>query len=284
MEERKYLPEKVKSFDELKYVFNEFNVDSEQTRFFIGELYLDEKAFVIYQDDFGEFWVYKMKANGERAVRYRGFDEKFAVNEFYQKFLDEVRTRPEFASKLFPVDNYKEAQEYGKLSFGEKFANNFTKDLKKFGSFIMSIISWPFKILSSFGPMLYIYLAIFLVLASYNKPDVYKQGYYYNSLNHKTYYQYHTKWYLWDELSRYWYYIDYIPEFTDYNYDYSNDWYDYNDFYEFEGSDEYYVAEEEYNNYLSEKENDSWSWGSGWSDSDSWDSWDSGGTDWDSDW
>ena len=61
----------------------------ETTRFFIGIDYMKPKAFGIYQDG-NEFVVYKNKADGSRAVRYRGTDEAYAVNELYLKLKSEI--------------------------------------------------------------------------------------------------------------------------------------------------------------------------------------------------
>ncbi len=62
----------------------------ETTRFFIGVDYKDPRAFGIYKDDSGEFVVYKNKADGSRAIRYKGKDEAYAVDEIYQKLKDEI--------------------------------------------------------------------------------------------------------------------------------------------------------------------------------------------------
>ncbi len=63
----------------------------ETTRFFIGENYKKPRAFGIYQDEkTKEFIVYKNKDNGERAVRYHGSDEAYAVNELYQRLKQEI--------------------------------------------------------------------------------------------------------------------------------------------------------------------------------------------------
>ena len=52
----------------------------------IGENYTSPMAFGIYKDDVtGHFVVYKNKPDGQRAVRYEGKDEAYAVNELYQK-------------------------------------------------------------------------------------------------------------------------------------------------------------------------------------------------------
>ena len=48
-------------------------------RFFIGLDYPGAKAYGIFKDKNGDFVVYKNKADGSRAVRYRGPDEAYAV-------------------------------------------------------------------------------------------------------------------------------------------------------------------------------------------------------------
>lgn len=61
------------------------------TRFFIGEDYKGARAFGIYHDKTtGNFVVYKNKDSGERAVRYEGTDEAYAVNELYQRLKQEI--------------------------------------------------------------------------------------------------------------------------------------------------------------------------------------------------
>lgn len=59
------------------------------TRFFIGKDIREPKAFGIYQKG-NNFVVYKNKANGQRAVRYEGTDEAYAVNEIYMKLKEEI--------------------------------------------------------------------------------------------------------------------------------------------------------------------------------------------------
>ena len=61
------------------------------TRFFIGENYTEPKAFgIYYEEETGNYIVYKNKASGERAVRYRGTDEAYAVNELFQRLKQEI--------------------------------------------------------------------------------------------------------------------------------------------------------------------------------------------------
>lgn len=64
---------------------------AETTRFFIGVDYKQPRAFGIYKDEnTGVCTVYKNKDNGERAIRYEGTDEAYAVNELYQRLKQEI--------------------------------------------------------------------------------------------------------------------------------------------------------------------------------------------------
>ena len=79
------------TIEELKQWYVEHNLPPEGvTRFFIGRDYREPKAFGIYQADDGDFVVYKNKADGERAIRYQGSDEAYAVNELYQRLKAEI--------------------------------------------------------------------------------------------------------------------------------------------------------------------------------------------------
>lgn len=79
-----------KTIEELKSWYQGHNLpDEEVTRFFIGKDYKGAKAFGIYQDG-EEFIVYKNKDNGQRAIRYQGKDEAYAVNELYMKLKETI--------------------------------------------------------------------------------------------------------------------------------------------------------------------------------------------------
>ncbi|WP_029232209.1 hypothetical protein [Butyrivibrio sp. VCB2006] len=80
-----------RTIEELKDYCNKNGYTASKTRFYIGVNYQCAKAFGIYKDEeTGEFVVYKNKANGARAIRYKGYDEAYAVNELYQRLLEEV--------------------------------------------------------------------------------------------------------------------------------------------------------------------------------------------------
>lgn len=72
----------------------------EVTRFFIGVDYKEPKAFGIYKDTVTEkVTVYMNASNGERKVRYEGFDEAYGVNELFQRLKQEIIEQKELALK-----------------------------------------------------------------------------------------------------------------------------------------------------------------------------------------
>lgn len=83
--------EQPKTIEELKTWYVAHHLPPEEvTRFFIGKDITEPKAFGIYRDGNGDFVVYKNKADGQRAVRYKGSDETYAVNELYQRLKAEI--------------------------------------------------------------------------------------------------------------------------------------------------------------------------------------------------
>ena len=78
-----------KTMEELSAFFAANGISESKTRFFIGKDVKDARAFGIYKDENGVITVYKNKSDGSRAVRYQGTDEAYAVNEIYQKFVEE---------------------------------------------------------------------------------------------------------------------------------------------------------------------------------------------------
>lgn len=80
------------TIEELKNWYVEHNLPPEETtRFFIGKDIKDARAFGIYYDEHsGNYIVYKNKDTGQRAIRYEGKDEAYAVNELYLKLKEEI--------------------------------------------------------------------------------------------------------------------------------------------------------------------------------------------------
>jgi hypothetical protein len=103
-------------------------------RFFIGENTIQAKAFGIYYDQgSGEYVVYKNKANGDRAVRYHGPDEAYAVNEIYQKMKSEISNQRTYqANKAMAAGG---GPAHGGYNFNKKKSRSFWSILLTFVKF-----------------------------------------------------------------------------------------------------------------------------------------------------
>lgn len=79
------------TIEQLQKWYRDRNLPPEEvTRFFIGRDIKEPKAFGIFKDARGNVTVYKNKADGQRAIRYQGNDEEYAVNEIYLKLKEEI--------------------------------------------------------------------------------------------------------------------------------------------------------------------------------------------------
>ena len=230
-----------RTIEELKQWYVSHNLPPEEvTRYFIGKNLKDKRVIGIYKDeDTGNFVVYKNKDNGQRAVRYEGKDEKYAVNEIYQRLRSEIANQ-KTASKSRPMPKHK--------SKG-----------------ILDFILWH--------PFLFFFIIILLMgIVSAMIPS--DAGYY--NYNGQQYYYNDSTWYYYDDILDDWTYAydldsDFLDNYSDYyqsgSYDSSYGGYDFSD------SDYGYSSNS--SDWGSDWDNDS-SWDSGW---DSWDSggsdWDS---------
>ena len=218
----------------------------EVTRFFIGINYTNPKAFGIYKDG-NEFVVYKNKADGQRAIRYRGTDEAYAVNELYLKLKDEIlNQKAHNQDRRSGVVNSSSTNS----TDGNKRSPAKWSGVLKNGLFVLGII------------------AIIIVMFNYYKVDYYR----YNDTI------YVNSRYEWFEYDGYDYDVvdesdipaDMLDNKSTYGYDYSDSKWD-SSITEFKDSN--YYAE----HYDSSDQDSDFDWDSG-------DSWDSNDTNWDSDW
>ena len=242
-----------RTIEELKAFAQKHNLPLKKMRVFLGEDCKEAKAFGIYQESADSFVVYKNKADGSRAVRYRGPDEAQAVRELYQKMRDMVRQQNAFQTSVgtSPVSR-------GKKRSSDRWG---ISGLPKW-------VKWGFVILI----VLILYFAIFW--------HTKRRGYYH--YNNDYYYQQNGSWYIFEDDGWIPYVID--EEFEDHYEDYyMSDSYssDYG-VDSFSGSS-YYVepAQDNYDDWDWDWDDDDWDW-----DDDDWDwggGWDDIG-DWDSDW
>lgn len=97
--------EQPKTIEELKAWYVGHLLPPENvTRFFIGKDVHEPKAFGIFQNGTGDFVVYKNKSTGERAIRYQGADEAYAVNELYQRLKAEIVDQKAYINARRPAN------------------------------------------------------------------------------------------------------------------------------------------------------------------------------------
>ena len=182
-----------KTIEELKEYCSERGMPLLRMRFFVGEDFKEPKAFGIYRDG-DDFVVYKNKANGQRAVRYRGPDEAYAVSELFQKLLEECHNRG-----IYPD---------GKPEPGSETAQpKRSTNAKKF------LIGYAVAIAAAIG-----------VASVYSVVSHRNDGYY--RIQDRTYYHYGNDWYMDSDYG--WYELDDEPvtDYEDYYVgdDYDSDW------------------------------------------------------------
>ena len=227
-----------KTIEELKAYCEQNGFTPEKTRFFIGEDYRQPRAFGIYKDDTGEFVVYKNKANGERAVRYRGVDEAYAVNELYERLQDEI---------LNQKAHYVERKKASAVRSVKK---------KQTSGLIKSIIIGIFVV-----------MGVSTIFFARNK---FNNGYYH--YNNQHYYSLDDTWYYYDDTASDWFPASSVPDDLTENANdyYDSSYYDYNsNTTNFEDTDYYSDWEKSQSDNDSDSDWDSSDWDSNDTDWDS---------------
>ena len=264
---------KPRTIDELRWFCDDHDIPAREMRFFIGEDTIEPKAFGIFKDDDGDFVVYKNKADGSRAIRYKGSNEAYAVNELYEKMKAETEQR-RAAHRESPFVRSSDYSEYGRStpSRSSFFSN---KAIILLVAIVLVIVVVAGSVINFFR--------------SFERTP--NRGYY--AFHGHKYYNDQNDWYYYDESAYEWYPaydIDpiLIENFEDYylsrgyedDYgvsDFSDsEYYDYYDDYD-DYDDDYYSDDDDYD----WDDDDDWDY-----DYDDWDydDWDYDDTDWDSDW
>lgn len=255
------------TIEELKQWYIAMNLPDENvTRFFIGKDYKRPKAFGIYKDErTGNFIVYKNKGDGERAVRYEGKDEAYAVNELYKKLKDEIYNQKHNNQNTKIRNNYRSKNRNNNNNYKDSEFYKNTTPLYRFFYIVIAAVS-----------IIGISAFFLFILFGIRTPN---QGYY--RYNDSYYYYQSGRWYEYDDY--YGWRRAYVDDYFEDNYDYYYDsgYYDYDyDIDRFEDSS-YYSKPSSSSSSSSYDYDSSYDSDSSW---DSSDSWDSSSTDWDSDW
>jgi len=250
-----------KTIEELKAWYKAHNLPPEDvTRFFIGKDYRQPKAFGIYKAPDGDFVVYKNKADGQRAIRYKGVDEEYAVNEIYQKLKSEI------------------ADQKSRSASARASAPSRKRSKSTDGASVILLIV-KILLFTRFGWAIIGMFIAFLVMIFDHTPT---RGYY--RYNGNDYYYQGGSWYSYDSDYDTWDFLDddFLDDIitddtaSDYRvYDHSGT--------DFEDTDWYYESSSSSSSSYDYDWDSSSSWDSD-SSWDSYDSWDSGSSSWDSDW
>ncbi|MBQ9459972.1 MAG: zinc-ribbon domain-containing protein [Oscillospiraceae bacterium] len=243
------------TIDELRAFCAAHRMPLDAMRFFIGEDFKGAKAFGIFKREDGTCVVYKNKADGSRAVRYEGPDEKHAVREIYEKLKSETELRfgPGESSSRSPSADVDDETPDG-------------QPLKPW-EWVVGTLALIWK------PAVIVLVAALLLFHLGKKPD---RGYY--RYQDETYYYQGSDWYLYNALLDDWEQTGDVPERLEEDYDEYYESEDYRAAYgtsDFSDSEYYY----EDSSYSSESSYDDYDW-----DSSDFSLWDSSDTDWDSDW
>ena len=215
------------------------------TRFFIGKNIKSPKAFGIYRDSSGDFVVYKNKSNGERAVRYQGGDEAYAVNELYQRLKSEIADqKSRKPKKAYTPD--------------ERISRNEPPIKVRKQSKVPPVVR-------NFLLITVVFLVISGLSIAFDKTPI--QGYY--RYENKEYYYQKPNWYEYDQANDDWHTASDVPEvFAEESRDYRMSGHEGKKF-------------EDTGWYREDDDDDDWDNDSKWR---SHDNWDNSKTDWDSDW
>lgn len=313
-----------KTIEELQSFCKERQLPLEKMRFFIGEDHKGARAFGIYRDSKGDFVVYKNKADGQRAVRYEGRDEAYAVNEIYQKLKTEIL-------------NQSEKQHISKKNESAKRSRRVSsKESKKYSSKDRSKVKSgnnDDKLTNAIIIGILIFIVVLLVGSCAHAFDVTPDAGYYK-YDEEDYYNDYSRWYEYNDESKAWIEIACPQELYDnykdfyiappidskktvnadirgtyppyskpgnssyefyydesdkhyHFYDVDYDYYYYSDeYYKDKSSSSYYYDDDD--DYYDDDDNDYDFWDDDDWDDDDWDydydSWDSYDSDWDSDW
>ncbi len=187
-----------KTIEELKEYCAERGMPLLRMRFFIGEDYKEPRAFGIYRDG-RDVVVYKNKDTGARAIRYRGPDEAFAVNEIFLKLLSECHNRG-----IYP--DGKPVTRSGGGSGG-------SSQKKKAGC---GFTIFHFQLIC---------LLFVIIVAIFSSCGHSKDGYY-STGDGTVYYHYGDDWYYTydDNTAGYWYSASDFPESDFEQYSWGDDW------------------------------------------------------------
>ncbi len=235
---------------ELQAFCDAHHMPLEKMRFFIGKDYKGARAFGIYQNQQGNFVVYKNKSDGTRAVRYEGPDEKKAVREIYDKLKAET------------------LQRRGTASLNRSGGGGLPASPRDIPKMLLG------GLMAFWAPILVVIVAVAGIVSVVRSPN---RGYY--TYRDDTYYYQDGYWYAYNTDKEQWEHNYAVPDELEDNY---REYFDGTAYDEgIEATDFTQSGYFQEDNDYDDDDYDAFDWGD---DDDDWDDWDAGDTDWDTDW
>lgn len=159
------------TIEQLKSWYKARNLPPEETtRFFIGKDIKEPCAFGIYKEG-NEFIVYKNKSNGQRAVRYKGTDEAYAVNELYMRLKEEILNQKNINIKKKTNANHTNSYKYNSNNSSRYSINIFRNLIRNVR--LLAVCFFAFTLIYSFiqSPVNFIFDT--LLSSNYNIDNIY---------------------------------------------------------------------------------------------------------------
>ena len=161
------------TLEELQSFVTTHQIPLQKIHMHLGENYSGAKAYGIYQEG-SDFIVYKNKADGSRAIRYRGTDEACAVNEIYQKIREMgITAKDAQAGTFYSSDSFCDIGDY---SNDLDSSDESTRKPGFFSGIKKRLLSG--EVLITFAILLFAFPSILKVLSPDRRTPKYQEGYY----------------------------------------------------------------------------------------------------------
>ena len=161
------------TLEELQSFVTAHQIPLQKIHMHLGENYSGPKAYGIYQEG-SDFIVYKNKSDGSRAIRYRGTDEAYAVNEIYQKIREMG-----IAAKAAETGTSHDSNGFSDAGDNSSDSDSSVEDTRKPGVFSgikKRLLSG--EVIITIAILFFALPSIFEVLSPKRRTPKYQEGYY----------------------------------------------------------------------------------------------------------
>ena len=173
------------SIEELQQWYRDRNLpDEEITKFYIGKNVQVPGAYGIYKE-YSDVVLYKNRADGTRAIRYKGSDEEYAVNELYLKLKEEIlnqKARRQYEKEQRLDNRASTIQRTRTNTYGTRTVTASPEQQKKAKKTITTILIIFFVLQFGLPLLAVIPMVIFGIIGSFTEDSMdnyYEESYYF---------------------------------------------------------------------------------------------------------